>query len=206
MFFRVVYFDTKHTPLASRSLLSPRWMGPFAQRRTPAPAPPTARPPRRRLGCRPATACGWHGRRARARGAGDAMAFKTSYGVTLASVRTGALDRDRPGRGGRHRDVGAARQPDQLPGRHRRLRALTTSRGPAGCRLPAERSHCSRAQAPLSRHRQSWFHGRGGAARRPGRSGCAGGQDCALLLDRQQLAARHRRPPACARAAPSCTW
>ena len=135
MFFRVVYFDTEHTPLASRSLLSPRWMGPFAQRRTPAPAPPTARPPRRRLGCRPATACGWHGRRARARGAGDAMAFKTSYGVTLASVRTGALDRDRPGRGGRHRDVGAARQPDQLPGRHRRLRTLTTS----GERLPTPR-------------------------------------------------------------------
>ena len=52
-----VLLDLEHTPLPSRSLLSPRWMGPFrvlartapntyarlhrVQRRTPAPLPPT---------------------------------------------------------------------------------------------------------------------------------------------------------------------
>ena len=46
------------------------------------------------------------------------------------------------------------------------------------------------------------LQGRGGAARRPGR--CAGGQDCALLVARRRLAARHRRPPLPARRLLAC--
>ena len=78
-----VLLDTEHTPLPSRSLLSPRWMSPFRVLARTAPNThrlgipatwrifpefnverlrpylPTTSPPRRRPGCRPPTASGW---------------------------------------------------------------------------------------------------------------------------------------------------
>ena len=114
--------DTEHTPLPSRSLLSPRWMCPFRVLARTAPKayrldipatsrprgasspsstssacapPPPSRPPRRRRGCGPAAAGSGCRRRARARGAGAAQV----QDALRPALRAGALDR--PGRGDR---------------------------------------------------------------------------------------------------------
>ena len=100
--------------------------------------------------------------------------------VLWLAVRTCAVDQ--PGRCGRH--VGAARQPDQLQGHHCCLRAGNRSLpSPTSAATAESGADQHRRRAPtVPAHR---LHGRGGAARRPGR--CAGGQNCALLVARRRL-------------------